>query len=208
MANKPIMILIGGINGAGKTTFYYEQLAPELSDSVNEFPYVNADELEHKKYPNEVGQHSLEMGKLAANIRQQYLETGQSFITETVFSHESKNKLILDAQKYGFFVHLNHIHVSSAELAYKRVKDRVMAGGHDVSRDKVEARYTRTINYIRKASETADVTIVWDNSKQRLHDGITFDFVLEMNNGEVISISKQIPDWAKDVYKDQQDWFK
>ena len=197
------MILIGGINGAGKTTFYYEQLAPELGDSVTEFPYVNADELERKRYSDEVGQHSLEMGKLAADIRQQYLETGQSFITETVFSHESKNQLILDAQKHGFFVHLNHIHVSSSELAYKRVKDRVMAGGHDVPRETVESRYQRTISNIRKASQSADVTLVWDNSKQQLHEGICFKFVLEMNAGKVISTDEQMPDWAKDVYKDQ-----
>lgn len=203
MSNQPIMILIGGINGAGKTTFYYQQLAPELGGSVVDFPYVNADELERKKYPNEIGLHSVEMGKLAAKIRKQYLQAGQSFITETVFSHESKNELIKEAQAHGFFVHLNHVHVSSAELAFKRVQDRVTAGGHDVPREKVESRYKRTITNIRNASTIADVTIVWDNSSQQLHQGVCFKFVMEMHAGKTISINDDIPEWVMGVYSKQ-----
>jgi predicted ABC-type ATPase len=136
-ADKPVLILIGGINGAGKTTFFYEHIKPFLDRFGRHYPFVNADEMERTKCPNEVGLHSLEMGKLAAKIRNQYIEARQSFVTETVFSHASKNQLIHNAQKAGFEVILNHVHVSSAELAYKRVQDRVGAGGHNVPKNKI-----------------------------------------------------------------------
>jgi len=202
-ADKPVLILIGGINGAGKTTFFYQQIKPFLEKYGRHYPFVNADEMERVKYPNKVGQHSLEMAKLAVKIRNQYLEARQSFVTETVFSHESKNQLIYDAQKAGFEVILNHLQVSSAELAYKRVQDRVGAGGHNVPKEKVFSRYDRTIVNIQKASITADHTYVWDNSRQSGHQGITHQFVMMMNKGEIVKLSSNTPSWAQKLYSAQ-----
>ena len=202
-AEKPVLILICGINGAGKTTFYYEQVKPLLDQSGRDYPFVNADEMEAAKFPNEVGKHSLEIGKLAAEIRGQYIKAGQSFITETVFSHESKNQLVEDAQKAGFEVILNHIHVSSAELAYKRVRDRVGSGGHDVHKDKIFSRYDRIGGNIQKASMVADRTYVWDNSRQSGHSGVIYRFVMTMAKGKITKLANPIPDWAHKMYRPQ-----
>ena len=202
-AEKPVLILIFGINGAGKTTFYYEQVKPLLDQSGHESPFVNADEMEEARFPNEIGKHSLEMGQLAAEIRNQYLKARQSFITETVFSHESKNQLVEDAQKVGFEVILNHIHVSSAELAYKRVRDRVGSGGHDVHKDKIFSRYDRTVDNIQKASRVADRTYVWDNSRQSGHSGVIYRFVMTMAKGKITKLADPIPDWAHKMYRSQ-----
>ncbi len=202
-AEKPVLILICGINGAGKTTFYYEQIKPLLDQSGRKYPFVNADEMEEAKFPNEAGKHSLEMGKLAAEIRGQYLKARQSFITETVFSHESKNQLVEDAQQAGFEVMLNHVHVSSAELAYKRVRDRVGSGGHDVHKGTVLSRYGRTVGNIQKASMAADRTYVWDNSQQSGHSGVIYRFVMTMVKGKITKLADPIPGWAQKMYRSQ-----
>ena len=205
--DQPVLILIAGINGAGKTTFYYEQIKPFLDKSGRIYPFVNADELERARYPNKIGQHSLEMGKLAAKIRGQYLKSGQSFVTETVFSHESKNQLIDDAQKAGFTVILNHVHVDSPDLAYKRVQTRVQKGGHNVPKDTVFSRYDRTVNNLQKASMSADQTYVWDNSRSQGHAGILHRFVMAMAKGKIIKLSPEIPNWALKMYREQIEKF-
>ncbi len=196
-------MIIGGINGAGKTTFYYERIKPFLDDSGHVFPFVNADEMERARHPNEVGKHSLAMGKLAAKIRSQYLSAGQSFVTETVFSHESKNQLIDDAQHVGFEVILNHVNVSSPILAYKRIRDRTGAGGHHVAKEKVFSRYQRTLVNIQRASLVADKTYVWDNSQQAGHSNLTHRFVMIMEKGKIIKLSSKVPSWANKMYQDQ-----
>lgn len=200
---KPVLIIICGINGAGKTTFYYAQVKPLLDKSEHKYPFVNADEMEKAKFPNEVGKHSLEMAKLAAEIRGQYLKARQSFVTETVFSHESKIQLVEDAQKAGFEVTLNHIHVSPAELAYKRVRDRVGSGGHDVPKEKIFSRYARTVSNIQKASMVADRTYVWDNSRQLVHSTVMCQFVMAMVKGKSTKLANPIPDWAHKMYRSQ-----
>ena len=199
------MVLIGGINGAGKTTLYYEQIKPFLDRSGRNYPFVNADELERAKYPNEVGQHSLEMALTAGRIRKQYLTTNQSFITETVFSHVSKNQLMDAAQSAGFKVVLHHVHVDSPDVAYKRVQTRVHKGGHDVPKGKVFSRYERTIVNIQKASMTADQTYVWDNSLSQGHTGIVHRFIMMVVEGRIVKLSSQIPDWAYSMYQMQID---
>ena len=46
---KPVLHLIVGINGAGKTTFFYRQLKPYLDRRFGGLPFVNADELQRAR---------------------------------------------------------------------------------------------------------------------------------------------------------------
>jgi len=93
-------------------------------------PSSGADELERARWPDEIGAHSYQAGRLAARRREALLQQRQSFVTETVFSHASKLALIERARRLGFVVVFHHIHVSTPELAAARVRTRVSAGGH------------------------------------------------------------------------------
>lgn len=199
--SQPVMILIGGINGAGKTTLYYNQIKPWLDRKGIAIPFVNADELEKTNFPNAIGQHSVEMAKLAAQIRAEYLQTGQSFVTETVFSHESKNQLITYAQQAGFKVILNHVHVAVPDLAFLRVQTRVTRGGHAVAKEKVFTRFERTLKHITAAAFAAELTFVWDNSSSRALSALKFHFVMSLAKGNITRLADRVPEWAARVYQ-------
>ena len=76
----PVLHLIAGINGAGKTSFYYDHLASRTPGAE----FINADEIERDRWPDAIGAHSYQAAELAARRREERIAAGTSFVTETV----------------------------------------------------------------------------------------------------------------------------
>lgn len=184
--------MIAGINGAGKTSFYHDVLERRTADAE----FVNADLLERERWPTQIGQHSYEAGRIAAERRAALIAARVSFVTETVFSHPSKLALIDHARAAGFVVVLYHVHVSTAALAAARVRTRVSEGGHDVPAETIAARHPRTLALMQQAVRRADRAYVFDNS--RLNVGFTH--VLTFEGGKIERVGEYVPAWVKETY--------
>ncbi|TVS83988.1 AAA family ATPase [Mycobacterium helveticum] len=154
--------LVVGPNGAGKSTFVAFTLAPLLPRSV----FVNADEIAKQRWPDDPTAHAYDAARIAADTRARLIETGKSFIAETVFSHASKLELIRSAHDAGYVVAL-HVMLVPEGLAVERVRRRVRHGGHDVPEAKIRERHRRLWQLVADAIEIADTATVYDNS--RLH---------------------------------------
>ena len=152
--------LVVGPNGAGKTTFVHYTLAPSLPPGT---PFVNADEIARERWPQAAAAHAYEAAQIAARTRDALLERGESFMTETVFSHPSKLELIERAQDLDYEVFM-HVLLVPENLTVVRVRYRVQAGGHDVPVAKVRQRYRRLWQLVAAAIVRADAATVYDNS--------------------------------------------
>jgi predicted ABC-type ATPase len=151
--------LVVGSNGAGKSTFIELTLAPLLPNS----PFVNADEIAKRRWPNDPATHSYEAARIAAETRAALIERGESFIAETVFSHPSKLELVDDAHLAGYSVALHAVMIP-ADLAVLRVRHRVAAGGHDVPEHKIRERYQRLWPLVATAALRTESATFYDNS--------------------------------------------
>ena len=110
-------------------------------------------QLQHITHPE---QRSEQARQWADARRAALVQAGQSFVSETVFSHESKLALIQDAQAKGFFVMLLVGALDQPERLLERVAQRVLAGGHPVPPARILAGYPRTVAQPRTpASEEA-----------------------------------------------------
>jgi predicted ABC-type ATPase len=161
--NRPIFYLLAGPNGAGKSTLYKALKAAGKIAANTEF--VNADvyEAAHLLHITDPVKRSEAARDWANTRRAQLLAQGQSFVSETVFSHESKLDLIQKAQTQGFFVLLLVVALDQPEQLLARVSQRVMEGGHHVPAERILARYPRTLALLAKATRQADAALLHDS---------------------------------------------
>lgn len=160
---EPLLLVLAGSNGAGKTTFY-ERFLSHLP-----MRFVNADRIAASLSPLDPMASTAAATRLAETMRHDLMQRRESFIMETVFSDPVGAKLdfLRDAQRQGFTIVLLFVGLESAELSSARVAERVALGGHDVPEDRIVARFSRTLANLRAALGFVDVAILLDNSSTR-----------------------------------------
>ena len=157
--STPVLHVLAGPDGAGRSTFVHEVLQP-----VTRLPFVNADEIAAARWPGHEAEHAYEASAAAAQARTNLLDARQSFITETVFSHPSKVGLVRQAAGAGYLVTL-HVVLIPVEVTLQRVNFRVTQGGHAVPANKIRERFERLWPLIAEARVLADRTTFYDNSR-------------------------------------------
>lgn len=180
---KPVAFVLTGHNGSGKSTLWYLRMADQL-----EMPLINADRLTLSILPQpplpdwairlrDKDERWQKVSQSGVNVfRQLVMDQGISFAYETVFSYwqakvgggfSSKAEDIQHMQKAGYVVVVLFVGLSNVELSLLRVKTRHSLGGHDVPKQKLIERFPRTQAAIGYASTLADMTLMFDNSRNQ-----------------------------------------
>jgi hypothetical protein len=80
-------------------------------------------------------------------------------------SHPSKVDIMIRAVDAGYDVTVYFVCTSDPEINVKRVEHRASMGGHDVPRERIVARYWRTLDLLGHAALVARRTVLFDNSE-------------------------------------------
>lgn len=160
---KSIFYLLAGPNGAGKSTLYKALTLQGTIPASAEFVNADLHEAAQLKHIADLEARSEAARHWADARRAELLRTGQSFVSETVFSHESKLALIGEAQQLGFFVMLIVVCLDDSQRLLSRVAGRVTEGGHAVPSERILARYPRTLANLTVAVRLVDVAILYDS---------------------------------------------
>lgn len=185
--STPLLYILAGPNGSGKSTFVHDVLGRETG-----LPFINADEIARRRWPGAEEEHAYDASLAAAEARAEAMSQRRSFITETVFSHESKITLVRDAVRGGYLVELR-VMLIPEEVAVARVAYRVAGGGHTVPDDKIRARYRRLWDLVVEARPIAHRAVFHDNSRRR-----PFRQVAIYERGELAG-EPAWPIWTPDV---------
>lgn len=158
---SPSVYIIAGPNGAGKTTFAREFL-PNYADCKN---FINADLIAQGVSPFSPEAIAFRAGRLMLAEIQLYARRGVSFGFETTLSGQSYLNMIRHLKKRGYEVHFFFLWVPSVDLALKRVRARVLEGGHDVPENVVRRRFDRSIhNFLLRYVPLGNSWMLFDNS--------------------------------------------
>ena len=192
--HKPVLIVIAGPNGSGKTTITSKILHHEWLENAI---YVNPDIIAQEKFGDWNSQEAvMKSVKYCEQLREDCLVKRQSLIFETVLSIPQKIDYIKRAKQVGFFVRLFFVSTNSPTINAARIAKRVMEGGHDVPIKKIISRYYRSITNCGIAAEFVDRTYVYDNSVEDADARLLFRMV----NGNLFkTYVDDIPEWAQTI---------
>lgn len=192
--HKPVLIVIAGPNGSGKTTITSKILHHEWLENAI---YINPDIIAQEKFGDWNSQEAvMKSVRYCENLREKCLINKQSLIFETVLSVLQKVDYIKRAKEAGFFIRLFFVSTSSPAINAARIAKRVMEGGHDVPIPKIISRYYRSISNCSIAAEIVDRTYVYDNSIEDADAQLLFRMV----DGKLLkTYVEDIPEWAKTI---------
>lgn len=138
----PLMTIVGGPNGVGKSTFIEAYL------QERDVPYLGADKIAAEIRPEHPESVAFEAGREFLIQIDDVLNRKESFIVESTLSGRSLSRTVLKAKQSGFAIEMHFMFVDAAETSISRVRTRVARGGHDVPDHDVRRRFQRALKNI------------------------------------------------------------
>jgi predicted ABC-type ATPase len=103
-------------------------------------------------------------GRYVLKSAGEHLKRAESFAVETTLAGKNYLHMMLDARARGFEIVLIYIGTENVEINLARIRNRVLAGGHDVPEEDVRRRYRRSFENLPIAIKRADHAVLFDNS--------------------------------------------
>lgn len=165
MADKqPVLIVIAGPNGSGKTTITEQLLAHEWGEDCC---YINPDLIARDKFGDWNSDEAvLKAARYATELRYDLLSRRENLVFETVLSSDEKIEYIRQAKQAGYFVRVFFVSTASPSINAARITSRYIKGGHSVPIDKIVSRYTKSIVNCSRIVSLADRVYLFDNTAE------------------------------------------
>ena len=189
--HRPILIVIAGPNGSGKTTITSKILKHEWLEGA---VYINPDQVAQDRFGDWNSPEAImKAAQYCEEEREACLCNKQSLIFETVLSSEGKVDFIRRAREAGYFIRLFFVSTNHPSINSSRIAKRVMKGGHDVPIPKIISRYQKSIVNCKRCVSLADRVYVYDNSI----DDVDARLLFRMTDGQLFKqYVDEIPEWA------------
>lgn len=190
---KPILIIIAGPNGSGKTSVTSKLLNHKW---VEECVYINPDNIAKDLFGDWNNQDAvLNAAVYSTKWREDCLAEMKSLIFETVLSSPEKIAFVEKAKQKGYFIRLFFIGTDNPKINASRIAQRVLEGGHDVPISKIISRYSKSIINCSACAKIADRTYIYDNSIDFEEPQLLF----KISDGLKVKEYKEPNIWAKSI---------
>lgn len=189
--HRPVLVVIAGPNGSGKTTITSKILKHEWLEGAI---YINPDQVAQDRFGDWNSPEAvMQAAQYCEEEREACLRNKQSLIFETVLSSEGKVDFIRRAREAGYFIRLFFVSTNHPAINSSRIAKRVMKGGHDVPIPKIISRYQKSIVNCKRCAALADRVYVYDNSI----DDVDARLLFRMSDGRLYKqYVEDVPEWA------------
>lgn len=196
------LYIFAGVNGAGKSTFYVNQLE---QDFIDYGARINSDELVREFGNWQSPKDQNRAGRLALKLRKKYLQSGKTFNIETTLSGHSIVKFIKDANEANYEITLFYVGLKSVELSKQRVAIRVSKNGHSIDEATLERRFLGSFENLVKVLLLCQNIYFYDNSdtiddeeKQKFSN---LTFIAQKHDDKIIKHTDEKIEWFENIMK-------
>ena len=202
MSDKPLLYVLAGVNGAGKSSIGEAEFRSQGSPVFN--PDTIAQQI-RDLHPDIsltlANAHAWQIGK---SLLEQAIAGGQDYCFETTLGGRTIAQLLEKAARSGHRLQVWFCGLASADLHIRRVRSRVAHGGHDIPVEKIRERWTRSRENLIRLLPLIDHLRVYDNSQEA--DPVAGRqpqpvLLLEMQRGKITAPAdlSNAPDWAQPI---------
>ncbi|MGH7221685.1 MAG: AAA family ATPase [Gemmataceae bacterium] len=159
------MVVLAGVNGAGKTTAARTLLA----ETLRLMTFVNADVIAQGLSGFDPESMAMEAGRVMLQRLHALAEQRASFAFETTLAGRSYARWLRSLRGAGYGIHLVYFWLASPDLAVARVAERVSQGGHAIPEATIRQRYHRSVaNFFQLFRPLVSTWKVYDNTQASL----------------------------------------
>ncbi|WP_221254011.1 zeta toxin family protein [Campylobacter sp. 19-13652] len=196
------LYIFAGVDGAGKSTFYVNQLYKDGFFGAR----INPGEIV-KEFGNWKSQKDQNRAaKIALSLRKSYLSRGIDFNIETTLSGHGIIKFIKLAKEKGYHITLFYVGLDSVALSKQRVAIRVAKNGHSIDEAVLERRYSQSFKNLAIALPLCDEIFFYDNcahiANEQDQQLSNLKLVAVKKNGKIEKILDENVPWFEGVVKD------
>jgi predicted ABC-type ATPase len=203
MKDRPVILVLAGVNGAGKSSVLGSILSDKKIDFYNPDQFAREYLKLDKTYSiEEANSAAWEYGRKALESA---IQEKRVFAFETTLGGNTISEMLLNATS-THDVRMYYCGLDSVQKHIERVKQRVAAGGHDIPEDKIRERWGNSILNLIKLMPYLSALKVFDNSVEvaRNKEIPNPVKVLEIIDGVVnypdfadVTALRQVKEWAK-----------
>ena len=163
--DPPRVAILGGCNGAGKTT----ASRALVGDILGIDDFLNADRVARGLAAFHPEKVAAEAGRIVLLQIRELTAKRTSFALETTLSGRGYVKTLTDLSKAGYQVEIHYFWLNSPELSIQRVARRVRSGGHNIPEADLRRRHPRSVhNFVNLYLPLADYWTAHDNSEDEV----------------------------------------
>ena len=157
------LVIIAGINGAGKTTFYQQN-----HQRFDQFTYISADEFLQKMHGNWRKSDDQIKALLQTNAAiRELINRHANIVYEVSLGGNVRSVVkIMDlAHSMHYSVTVIEIQIRDAALAVERILQRFKAGGFGADLELITKRFTKLESDFAELEQMVDQVIKFDNTQ-------------------------------------------
>ena len=202
MSDKPVLYVLAGVNGAGKSSIGESEFRSQGSPVFNPDTIAQQIRTLHPHISLTLANaHAWQIGK---SLLEQAIAGGHDYRFETTLGGRTIAQLLEKAARSGHRLRIWFCGLASPELHLRRVQSRVALGGHDIPEGKIRERWNRSRENLVRLLPLIDHLRVYDNSADAdPAEGLKPQpvLLLEMKSGKITAPAdlSGAPDWAKPV---------